>query len=37
VSGKEIRLAGRVSPLARKALESMGWKVQDSQAGQLID
>ena len=35
--GKEILIAGGISPSARKALEDMGWKVQDRQEGQLID
>lgn len=37
VRGKEIRLAGGISPTARKALEGMGWVVQDRQEGLLID
>ena len=37
VRGKEIRLAGGVSPTARKALEGMGWTVHDRQEAQLMD
>jgi hypothetical protein len=36
VRGKEVRIAGGISPKARKALEDLGWKVQDRQEGQLI-
>ena len=31
VRGKEIRIAGGISPSARKALEGLGWKVLDNQ------
>jgi hypothetical protein len=31
VRGKEIRIAGGISPNARKALEGLGWKVLDNQ------
>lgn len=37
VRGKEIRLAGGISPVARRSLEGMGWVIQDRQEGQLID
>jgi len=37
VRGKEIRIAGGISASARKALEGLGWRVQDRQEGQLID
>ena len=33
VRGKEIRIAGGISPQARKALESLGWKVLNNQKG----
>jgi hypothetical protein len=33
VQGKEIRLTGGISTTARKALESLGWKVVDKQEG----
>ncbi|MDD1641122.1 MAG: hypothetical protein LUQ68_06365, partial [Methylococcaceae bacterium] len=33
VRGKEIRIAGGISPSARKALEGLGWKVLDNQKG----
>ena len=35
--GKEVRISWSVSQTARKALEDLGWKVQDHQEGQLID
>jgi hypothetical protein len=37
VKQKEIRIAGGISPEARKAVEDLGWKVLDRQSGQLID
>jgi hypothetical protein len=37
VRGKEIRLAGGISPTARTALEAMGWTVHDRQEAQLMD
>ncbi|NOS74839.1 MAG: hypothetical protein HOP36_09960 [Methyloglobulus sp.] len=33
VQGKEIRIAGGISAAARRALESLGWKVVDNQKG----
>jgi hypothetical protein len=33
VRGKEVRIAGGISPRARKGLEDLGWKVQDNQKG----
>ena len=33
VRGKEIRIAGGISKVARKALEDLGWKVLDQQKG----
>ena len=36
VSGKEIRIAGYISPRARKGLENLGWKVLDNQKGLSI-
>ncbi|MEQ1739773.1 MAG: hypothetical protein ABL884_07685 [Methyloglobulus sp.] len=33
VQGKEIRIVGGISATARKALESLGWKVVDNQKG----
>lgn len=37
VRGKQIRIAGGISPRARQALEGSGWKVLDQQEGRLID
>ncbi len=37
VRGKVIRLAGGISPTARKALEGLGWVVQDRQEGLLME
>ena len=37
VKQKEIRIAGGISPEARKAVEDLGWKVLDRQSGQIID
>jgi hypothetical protein len=36
VRGKEIRIAGGISPHARKVLEDLGWKVLDNQKGLSI-
>jgi molybdenum cofactor biosynthesis enzyme MoaA len=33
VRGKNIRIAGGISPNARKGLEDLGWKVLDNQKG----
>ena len=33
VQGKEIRIAGGISPHARKGLEDLGWKVLDNKKG----
>lgn len=33
VQGKEIRIVGGISAAARRALESLGWKVVDNQKG----
>jgi len=37
VKVKQLWVAGRVSSLARAALEQHGWKIQDRQEGRLID
>jgi len=36
VTGKEIWITGTVDPLARKALENGGWKVQDKYQEQIL-
>jgi hypothetical protein len=33
VRGKEIRIAGSIGKVARKALEDLGWKVLDQPKG----
>jgi hypothetical protein len=30
ISGKELLVTGKVNPVARRALESLGWKVEDN-------
>jgi hypothetical protein len=36
VTGKELWITGTVDPVARKALENSGWKVQDKYQEQIL-
>jgi hypothetical protein len=36
ITGKELLVTGRVNPVARKALESLGWKVEDNFGQELL-
>ena len=36
ITGKELLITGTVNPVARKALESRGWKVEDNFGERLL-
>jgi hypothetical protein len=36
IKGKEIWITGTVDPVARKALEEGGWKVEEKVGGRLL-